>query len=59
MIKAITQGRYTANISANGTDFMVMVTRDGDCLHGIHCRYYADMKRAETGAKRLIKKAGG
>lgn len=53
----INQGRYTANISKNGEGFLVIVTRDGDCLHGIPSRSYADAKRAETGARKMLAKA--
>jgi len=56
-MKTITQGRYTANIRRNSDSFLVIVTRDGDCLHGIPSRSYADMKRAETGARKMLAKA--
>ena len=60
MTKEIKKGRYTANIRKNGADgsFIVIVTRDGDCLHGIPSRSYANMKRATTGANKLLVKAG-
>ena len=60
MTKEIKKGRYTANIRKNGSDgsFIVIVTRDGDCLNGIPSRFYADMKRAITGANKLLVKAG-
>jgi hypothetical protein len=54
--KEITQGRYKATIRSNSGGFAVIVTRDGDCLHGVPMKFYADMKRAETGARRLIAK---
>ncbi len=53
----ITQGRYTATIRSNNGGFLVIVTRDGDCLHGIPSRSYADMKRAQTGARKMLAKA--
>lgn len=53
----ITQGRYEANIRKNGDSFLVIVTRNGDCLHGIPSRSYADMKRAKVGAIKLLAKA--
>lgn len=53
----ITQGRYEANIRKNGDSFLVIVTRDGDCLYGIPSRSYADMKRAKTGALKMLAKA--
>ena len=58
-MQTITQGRYTANIRRNGSDgsHIVIVTRDGDCLPGIPCRFYADAKRANTGALKLLAKA--
>lgn len=58
MTKTITQGRYTASISKNGEgDMFVIVTRDGQCLHGIPSKHYADMKRAIKGAERMLAKA--
>ena len=57
MTTTITQGRYTANIRKKGESFLVIVTRDGDCLHGVPSRSYADMKRAQTGARKMIAKA--
>jgi hypothetical protein len=54
---AIKQGRYTANISRNNGGFLVIVTRDGDCLHGIPSRSYATAKAAEIGARKMIAKA--
>lgn len=58
MTKEIKKGRYTATIRKNGVDsFIVIVTRDGNCLHGIPSRFYADMKRAVTGANKLLAKA--
>jgi len=56
-MKTITQGRYTANIRSNDGSFCVLVTRDGDCLPGIGSRMYADMRKAEAGALRLLAKA--
>lgn len=57
MTKQITQGRYTANIRKNGDGFLLIVTRDGDCLPGLPSRGYADAKRAETGARKMLAKA--
>lgn len=58
MRKKITQGSTTATITKNGeNDFLVIVTRGGRCLHGIPAKHYSTMKRAETGAKRLLTKA--
>ena len=57
MTKQINQGRYTAHISRNSDSFLVIVTRDGDCLPGLPSRSYADAKRAEAGARRLLAKA--
>ena len=56
-MKTINQGRYTANIRKNADGFLVLVTRDGDCLHGMPSRSYADAKRAETGARKMLAKA--
>lgn len=53
----ITQGRYAANIRPNGDGFLVLVTRDGDCLHGIPSRPFATFKTASAGALRMLKKA--
>ena len=58
MTKTITKGRFQANIRKNGDSFLVIVTRDGDCLNGIPSRFYADMKRAQTGAQKMLQKAG-
>jgi len=58
--KTLTDGRVEANISMNGyggTDWLVIVTRAGRCLHGIPARHYTTMARAETGAKKMMKKA--
>lgn len=55
----ITEGRYTATIRPNSDSFLVIVTRDGDCMPGIPSRSYADMKRAQTGARKMIAKAKG
>lgn len=52
----ITQGRYKATIRKNADGFLVIVTRDGDCLHGIPSRSYADAKRADTGARKMLAK---
>lgn len=55
----ITEGRYTVHISKNGQDdFLAILTRDGQCLPGINSRHYVTMKRAITGAKSMLKKAG-
>lgn len=56
MTKQITQGRYTANIRKNGAGFLVIVTRDGDCLPGVPSRSYVDAKRAELGARKMLSK---
>ena len=58
-MQTITQGRYQANIRRNGSDgsHIVIVTRDGDCLHGIGSRFYASHARAVTGARKLLAKA--
>jgi hypothetical protein len=53
----IRQGRYAANIRPNTGGFLVIVTRDGDCLHGIPSRSYATQKAAERGAANMLKKA--
>lgn len=53
----ITAGRYSATIRPNGDRFLVIVTRDGDCLHGIPSRSYKSLKSANTGAEKLLKKA--
>ena len=56
--KTIAQGRYTATINLNGeNDWFVLITRDGQCLHGMPGKHYVDQKRAMTGAKRMLKKA--
>lgn len=57
MTKEITQGRYKASILPNGDRFAVLVTRDGQCLPGIGMKFYTDMKRAITGANRLLGRA--
>lgn len=57
MAKQINQGRYTANISRNSGGFLVIVTRDGDCLPGIPSRSYVSAKTAETVARKLLQKA--
>jgi hypothetical protein len=56
--QTITQGRYTVTINPNCDGFFALITRDGQCLHGIPGRHYADKKRAQTGAKSMFKKAG-
>jgi len=53
----ITQGRYAANIRPNGSGFLVIVTRDGDCLPGLPSRGYASEKAAHIGARKMIAKA--
>jgi len=53
----IQQGRYQANIRRNGDGFLVIVTRDGDCLPGIPSRGYANIRNAIAGAKRFLAKA--
>ena len=55
-MKTISQGRYNANITSNQGGFLVIVDREGSCLHGVPSRLYADMKRAETGARRMLAK---
>ena len=34
-----------------------IVTRDGDCLPGVPSKFYADAKRAEVLARKLLAKA--
>jgi hypothetical protein len=59
MFKEVTQGRYVATISKNGVDdFLVILSRGGQCLPGMPSRHYSNMKRAETGAKAMFKKVG-
>ena len=53
----LTKGRYTASVRRNGDSYLVIVTRDGDCLPGIPSRSYADLERAKTGALRMMAKA--
>jgi len=54
----INQGRYAARIHKNGADdFLVIVTRDGDCLNGIPSRSYSTAKKADTGARKMLAKA--
>ena len=56
--KTLTQGNVEATITRNGqADFMVIVTRNGRCLHGIPSKHYTTLKRAEAGAKRMMAKA--
>ncbi|MEL6467111.1 MAG: hypothetical protein AAFQ58_19285 [Pseudomonadota bacterium] len=58
MTKSIHQGSAVAKITKDATgDFFVVVTRGGQCLPGIRGRYYDTAKKAETGAKRMLKKA--
>ncbi len=57
MTNQITQGRYTANIRRNDGSFLVIVTRDGDCLHGIPSRSFVSAKSAALGARRMLAKA--
>jgi hypothetical protein len=57
MSNQITQGRYTATIRRNAGGYLVIVTRDGDCLPGIPSRSYATAKTAETGARKMLAKA--
>jgi hypothetical protein len=40
-MSTITQGRYCAHIRRNSGSFLVIVTRDGDCLPGIPLRMLA------------------
>jgi hypothetical protein len=54
---SIIQGRYEATIRSNSGSLMVIVTRDGDCLHGIPSRFYATEKAALTGARKILAKA--
>ena len=56
--QTITQGRYQVTINPNGDGFYALITRDGQCLHGIDGRHYETAKRAQTGAKSMFKKAG-
>jgi hypothetical protein len=55
--QTITKGRYQVTISPNGSGFYAILTRDGQCLPGIPGRGYETQKRAETGAKAMLKKA--
>jgi len=55
--KTLTHGNITANISLNGESFLVILTRGDRCMHGIPARSYTTMQRAETGAKKMMKKA--
>jgi len=55
---SINQGRYTATIRNNSGGFLVIVTRDGDCLHGVPSRFYSNEKTAATGARKMLAKAG-
>lgn len=57
MRKEITKGRYTATITTNSGGFLVIVTRDGDCLPGIPSRGYTTQVQAERGAERMLAKA--
>lgn len=52
----ITAGRYSATIRPNGDRFLVIVTRDGDCLHGIPSRSYKTLASASSAAEKLLKK---
>lgn len=52
----ITKGRYTANIRRNAGGFLVIVTRDGDCLPGMPSKSYGTAKTAEAGARRMLAK---
>lgn len=53
----IIQGHFTANITKNDGSFLVLVTREGDCLPGLSSRSYASIKSAEKGAAKLLSKA--
>jgi len=55
-MKTINQGRYTATIRTNSGGFLVIVTRDGDCLAGMPSRSYATAKAAEKGARGMLAK---
>ena len=57
MTKTITEGRFPATIRPNSGGFLALVTRNGDCLHGIPSRQYATAKAAETGALKMLRKA--
>jgi len=56
MIKTISKGRYVATIRTNSDGFLVLVTRDGDCLHGLPSRSYATQIAAERGAAKMLAK---
>lgn len=56
-MSTITQGRYEATIRQNGEGFLVLVTRNGDCLHGIPSKFYDTKVKAEKGARRMLDKA--
>ena len=54
---SIISGRYEATIRPNSGGFLVLVTRDGDCLHGIPSKHYDTKAKAEKGARRMLAKA--
>lgn len=59
MTTQITEGRFTAHLHNQDGSVLVILTRDGQCLPGIPSKFYADAKRAQTGAARMIAKARG
>jgi hypothetical protein len=58
MTTQIVQGRYVADIRPQGSDFFVIVSREGQCLPGVPSKFFASAARADKGARRMLAKAG-